>query len=66
MAQTAIATFQTIWDCKWSRLAYPFVTEPRQPDSLWVCVRRDGPPRSVGEQECATCPFWEATDEREC
>jgi hypothetical protein len=63
MAATAIATYQTIWDCKWSRILAMPVPEP---PNVWVCIRRDGPPRRVGEEECATCPFWEATDEREC
>lgn len=66
MAATAIATYQTIWDCKWSRLVDPFVTPQPKSGSVWVCIRRDGPPRFVGEEQCATCPFWQATDERKC
>jgi hypothetical protein len=65
MAETAIAT-QTVWDCKWSRLAAPFVTHDQQPASIWVCVRVPGPAKFVTEDRCAACPFWEATDERKC
>jgi hypothetical protein len=66
MAATAIATYQTIWDCKWSRLADSFVTPQPRAESIWICIRRDGPSQFVSEEQCATCPLWEATDERKC
>jgi hypothetical protein len=42
MARTATMTLQTIWDCRWSRPGYRVigVDEHRQPEKLWVCVRR--------------------------
>ena len=38
----AIATLQTIWDCRWSRPGYRVigVEDHLQPEKLWVCVRR--------------------------
>ena len=63
MAKTAIATLQTIWDCRWSRPGFRLsgVTEALQPESMWVCVRTP-PRRSVCEAECASCPHWERDD----
>ena len=60
MATTAIATLQTIWDCKWSRPGYRLfgVEDQLQPEKVWVCVRAER--RGVTEEECATCPYWEA------
>ena len=59
-----IATVQTIWDCRWSRvdLRHHGVGEQQKPDALWVCVRRPGTRRGVTEQECEQCEFWEAED----
>jgi hypothetical protein len=64
MATTAIATLQTIWDCKWSRPGYRLfgVEDQLQPEQLWVCVRTER--RSVTADECATCPYWEADPAR--
>ena len=63
MASTAIATLQTIWDCRWSRPGFRLsgVDEPLQPESLWVCIR-SGPRRSVNEVECEHCPHWQLED----
>ena len=60
MAKTAVATLQTIWDCRWSRPGFRLsgVKESLQPESLWVCVRTT-PRRCVSEAECKECPFWE-------
>lgn len=59
MATTATATFQTIWDCKWSRPGYRLfgVDDHLQPEKLWVCVRTGR--RDVTEEECESCPHWE-------
>lgn len=64
MATTAIATLQTIWDCKWSRLAYKPEGDQPPPESLWICVRPGRVKSSVTAEECVTCPHWEATDDR--
>jgi hypothetical protein len=52
-------TPQAPWDCLWSRPGYRLtgVSEPDQPESVWVCVR-EGERRPVTEAECATCPQW--------
>ena len=57
----AIATLQTIWDCRWSRPGYRVygVQDHLQPEPLWVCVRR-GERHGVTEEECEGCPQWEA------
>jgi hypothetical protein len=66
MARTAIATQQTIWDCRWSRPGFRLfgVTEPQQPEHLWVCTR-NGHRRGVTDEECEKCPHWEMDDTRE-
>jgi hypothetical protein len=60
MPKTAIATLQTIWDCRWSRTGYRVagVPEQFQPEAVWVCVRT-GDRRGVCEEECEQCPHWE-------
>lgn len=60
MTTTAVTTFQTIWDCRWSRPGYRVmnVEDHLQPEKLWVCVRT-GDRRGVTEEECETCPYWE-------
>jgi hypothetical protein len=60
MATTAITSLQTIRDCKWSRPGYRLsgVEDQLQPETLWVCVRTER--RGVTEEECRTCPYWEA------
>ena len=60
MCTTAVATLQTIWDCKWSQLRLRLTGMPpvRQPESRWVCTRL-GERQLVSEHECETCPFWE-------
>jgi hypothetical protein len=60
MPRTAIATLQTIWDCRWSRPAYRVqgVAEQFQPETRWVCIR--GCERQcITEEECEVCPDWE-------
>jgi hypothetical protein len=59
-SKVAAATFQTIWDCRWSRPGYRVfgVEDQLQPEKLWVCVRR-GERRGVTDEECEHCPFWE-------
>jgi hypothetical protein len=63
--RTSVATYQTIWDCKWSRPGHLLhgVPDRLQPESRWVCVR-SGPRRPVTEEECERCPHWEADERR--
>ena len=65
MAKTAIATRQTTWDCKWSRPGFRLagLDESLQPESVWVCVRT-GERRSISDEKCDQCPYWEADDFR--
>jgi hypothetical protein len=60
MSMTAIATLQTIWDCRWSRPGCRVIGVPNslQPEPLWVCTRT-GQRKAVAESECEMCPFWE-------
>ena len=49
MAKTAVATLQTIWDCRFSRPGFRLsgVKDELQPESVWVCVRtKRGPSRN--------------------
>jgi hypothetical protein len=64
MTRTAVATQQTIWDCRWSRPGYRLfgVGEHLQPEKLWVCVRQ-GSRRGVTDEECECCVFWESASE---
>lgn len=66
MARTAVATYQTIWDCRWSRPGFRLfgVAVPQQVESLWVCTR-NGRPHGVTEEQCEKCPHWELDDARE-
>jgi hypothetical protein len=61
MSHVAVATFQPIWDCRWSRPGYRLINveDNLQPEKLWVCVRT-GDRRGVSEEECDRCPHWEA------
>ena len=61
---TSIATLQTIWDCRWSRLGRQRRTDGgrEQPEPFWVCVRHPGKQRGVTEQECEECGFWAQED----
>jgi len=63
MARIAVATLQTIGDCRWSRPGFRLsnVSEALQPEPLWVCVRT-GRRRGVTEDECEKCPDWEADE----
>jgi hypothetical protein len=60
MSRTAIATFQPISDCRWSRPGYRVagVEEQFQPEKRWVCVRGSDR-RDVTEEDCENCPHWE-------
>ena len=60
MTKTAVATLQTIWDCRWSRPGFRLsgVKEELQPETRWVCVRA-AQRRSVTDAECESCPHWE-------
>ena len=66
MAKTAVATLQTIWDCRWSRPGFRLsgVKEDLQPESVWVCIRT-GRRQTVTDAKCETCPHWEFDDLRE-
>jgi hypothetical protein len=60
MSRTAVATLQTIWDCRWSRpgTCAAGVEEELQPETRWICIRgRER--RCVTEEECESCPDWE-------
>jgi len=61
MAKTAIATQQTVWECKWSRPGFRLagLEEAKQPEPMWVCVRT-GERRRVSDEKCEHCPYWEA------
>jgi len=65
MSTTAVATLQTIWDCRWSRSGYRLrgVDEVHQPEPLWVCVR-SAVRKPVSAKECETCPNWEYEEPR--
>lgn len=64
MPRTATMVMQTIWDCRWSRPGYlpRGVADAEHPPGLWVCVRPTETTvrRPVTEEECATCPHWQA------
>ena len=57
MARIAIATLQPVFDCRWSRHE-PHAPAATSPETSWVCVR-EGAPRILHADECATCPHWE-------
>ena len=61
MVRTAVATLQTPWDCRWSRLGYRVagVPEDVQPEPLWVCLGT-GDRRCIQVEECDNCPHWVA------
>jgi hypothetical protein len=63
MARTAIATLQTVWDCKWSRPGFQMLAlaEPRASGTLWFCVR-SGRRKDVTDEQCEKCPHWERDD----
>jgi hypothetical protein len=65
MSATAIATLQTIWDCKWSRPGWRVsgLPDALQPEPLWVCTR-SGRREGVSETVCEGCPFWEFEESR--
>lgn len=58
---------QSTWDCQWNRLGYRLtqVAEADQPEGLWVCVRHPDVRRSVADEDCADCEFWEPAGTRE-
>lgn len=59
MTRTAVATLQTIWDCRWSRPGDRIaVQDQRQPEPTWVCVK-NGRREPVTERQCETCERWE-------
>ena len=57
MARIAIATLQSVFDCRWSRHER-HANDATSPETSWVCVR-EGAPRILQADECATCPHWE-------
>jgi hypothetical protein len=62
MARIAVATLQTVWDCRWSRPGCRLVdvADSKQPEAVWVCVR-SGRRRAVTDEECRSCEKWEHT-----
>ena len=65
MARTAVATLQTVWECRWSQpgLRLANVDEKQQPEWIWVCVRT-GKRVGVDEARCENCHYWERADHR--
>jgi hypothetical protein len=63
MSKIAIATLQTVWDCRFSRPGFRLsgIAETLQPENRWVCTR-NGRRRSVTDEECEKCPYWEMED----
>lgn len=63
MSKTSIATFQTVWDCRWSRPGFRLagVDDAHQPESIWVCIHT-GRRRPVTNAECESCEHWQRTD----
>lgn len=62
MARTAIATQQTVWNCRWSRPGFQlFGVDEHQPESLWLCLR-NGRRQEVTDEQCEKCPHWELDD----
>jgi hypothetical protein len=66
MCTTAVATLQTVWDCRWSRPGFRLsgVSERLQPEPLWVCIRTGGR-LPVTSERCENCPHWELQTYRE-
>lgn len=60
MATTAVATLQTIWDCRWGQPAFlrPDTARGDRYGSRWVCERTGGAV-PVAEGDCESCPYWE-------
>jgi hypothetical protein len=58
---------QTASNCRWIRLDNRFfgIRPSSQPATPWRCVRPLQKPRSVTEEECASCEFWEPEDDDE-
>ena len=60
----AIATLQTIWDCRWSRLGYRVwgcrtTCNPKSSGCAFAAGEREG----VTEEVCEACPHWESLPE---
>jgi len=66
MSRIAVAAQQAVFNCRWSRAGFDLfgVGEPRQPESLWVCLR-NGRPQNVTDEQCEKCPHWELDDSPE-
>ena len=66
MASIRVAVVQTPWDCRWSQPGHRLtgVDEDHQPEGRWVCTRSMpiGLRRTVTDEECATCEYWEADE----
>lgn len=65
MPHTDIATEETPWACKWTRLGsrqsgIPDYKTPEPP--IWVCVREPSAARVVTEPDCDGCPHWERNE----
>jgi hypothetical protein len=60
MSRIAIATLQTVWDCRWSRPGFRLsgVKESLQPESVWICVRT-GTREPVSNDQCESCAHWQ-------
>jgi hypothetical protein len=60
MSKIAIASLQTVWDCRFSRPGFHItgIAEALQPESRWVCTR-NGRRRNVTDEECEKCPNWQ-------
>jgi hypothetical protein len=60
MAVIALATEQSVWNCRWSRPGHRLsrVPDRDQPEAPWVCVRTSTR-HDIAEQGCERCPYWE-------
>ena len=62
-----LTAVQTASNCRWIRIDERFISisGSNRPISPWRCVRPFEEPRSVLEEECASCEFWEPEDDDE-
>ena len=65
MAKTAVATLQTVFECRWSQpgLRLAGADEKQQPEWNWVCVQT-GKRVCVDEARCENCEYRERADDR--
>lgn len=59
LMETTKKDSQTPWNCRWGRFDYRFTGVPNLEKSEWLCVRPLSARRTVTEEDCAPCEFWE-------